>query len=803
MSMALGSLLMGADVSALQYKISRSLRFNSADSAYLSRTPASEGNRKTWTWSGWVKRGNLSTANRSLFISNPSGTSDTTFTEIRFGTSTNLDSLAVNGYNTNFRITNQVFRDISAWYHIVVAFDTTQATASDRIKIYSNGVQITSFATSNDPTIDTDYGINQTAEHRIGRRASEYFDGYLTEINFIDGQVLTPSSFGRTDGATGVWVPKRYVGTYGTNGFYLSFKDNSSTAALGYDDAGTNDWTSNNFSVASGANNDSVVDVPTSYGTGTDTGSGGQVRGNYCIINPLEVSANTIADGGLQVTMASNDSTRGSFYVSSGKWYYEVECTTATDPYLGLASNAGAPASYTTNNAFGVNTNGDIYESNVLQTEDSIAVDAGAIYMIAFDATNKLFWFGKGGQWYSCDRAPDVTITTNDIVTGGFGYDFSGIGGTAFAPHFGNSTTAGSVYKVNFGQRPWAFPVSVPSGYKALCTANLPVPIIRNPHNYMDVALYTGTGNALSINSLNFSPDLVWLKSRSASTTHLLLDTVRGNTATLSSQSTGDEVSVNDVITSFDSNGFTLGGNRNSNTSAATYVSWCWKRGSTPGFDIVTYTGTGVARTIAHSLGAVPSMIIVKARTTASTDQGWPVYHAFNTAAPETDYLLLNSAAATADLNTVWNDTAPTASVFSVGTSALVNTNNDTYVAYLFSEIDGFSKFGSYIGNNSTDGPFVYCNFLPRFILIKDSETVNFPWKIYDTERSISNAATDPLEPNTTNSEAAATFPGLIDINSNGFKIRSANATSFLNRSTYRYIFAAFAESPFNYARAR
>jgi hypothetical protein len=191
-------------------------------------------------------------------------------------------------------------------------------------------------------------------------------------------------------------------------------------------------------------------------------------------------------------------------------------------------------------------------------------------------------------------------------------------------------------------------------------------------------------------------------------------------------------------------------------------------------------------------------MIIVKARTTAGADQGWPVYHASNTAAPETDYLLLNSTAATADLDTVWNDTAPTASVFSVGTSALVNTNNDTYIAYLFSEVEGFSKFGSYTGNGSSDGPFVWCGFRPRWVLIKTTNQVDVGWIQHDSARNTSNLSASRLRPNTSD---AQTSDNGIDILSNGFKMRSADGSTNASGSTF--IFAAFAESPFKYARAR
>ena len=313
----------------------------------------------------------------------------------------------------------------------------------------------------------------------------------------------------------------------------------------------------------------------------------------------------------------------------------------------------------------------------------------------------------------------------------------------------------------------------------------------------MDAVTYTGTGASQSISSLGFSPDLVWIKGRSGATDHAIYDTTRGVQQDLGSNLTTDETTEAQGLTAFGANGFTIGTLAKINTSTATYVGWAWDESAINGLDIVSYTGNGTARTISHNLGVAPKMIIVKARTTASTDQGWPVYHASNTAAPETDYLLLSSDAATADLDTVWNDTAPTASVFSVGTGALVNTNNDTYIAYLFSEVEGFSKFGSYTGNGSSDGPFVWCGFRPALVISKNTGGTG-NWTILDNQREGYNVDNDPLFPNLSNAEGTT---DLFDFLSNGFKTRSTDSS--VNTSGTNYIFAAFAEAPFKYARAR
>jgi hypothetical protein len=729
----------------------------------------------------------LSTSNRTLFISNPSGISDATFTEIRFGTSTNLDSLSVNGYFTNYRITNQVFRDISAWYHIVVAFDTTQATASDRIKIYSNGAQITSFATSNDPTINTDYGINQSAEHRIGLGASVYFDGYLTEINFIDGQALTPSSFGETDAITGRWKAKAYSGTYGTNGFYLKFADNSGTTAttLGKDSSSNgNNWTPNNFSVTAGAGNDSLVDSPTNYGA--DTGVGGNVRGNYATLNPLDIGpTSALANGNLDFSSSNNANysiCRSTIGVSSGKWYWEILVNSAASANaVGIANGSASLSQY-----LGQNANGWSYYSDGQKYNNA----SGTAYGSSF-TTNDII-----GVALDMDNGTLVFYKNNSSQ----GTAFTGLSGTMFAAVSDASSVSTANLICNFGQRPFAY--TAPSGFKALCTQNLPQPTIQKPSKYMDALAYTGTGASNSISSLGFSPDLVWIKNRGTTTNHAIYDTTRGTQAQLSSNTTGDEVTSSTGLTSFDANGFTIGTSTLVNTSGTQYVAWSWDESVQAGLDIVSYTGNGANRTIAHNLGVAPKMIIVKARTTAGADQGWPVYHASNTAAPETDYLLLSSDAATADLNTVWNDTAPTSSVFSVGTSALVNTNNDTYIAYLFSEVDGFSKFGSYTGNGSADGPFVWCGFRPKYVIIKGSSFVS-NWNTFDFSRSQTNPSQAILRANLANAEidGVSATAGVLDFLSNGFKLRASYGDT--NTSSATFIFAAFAEAPFKYARAR
>lgn len=764
-----------------EYEIARSLRFNAADTAYLNRTPSVNGNRKTWTWSSWIKRTNLGAGD---LLGCYSASNDTGNFEARFSASDEFQVVLWNYITTS----SALFRDTSAWYHLVLVLDTTQSGTSSgsKIKLYINGILQTWASDAISPNIaqNTDLIWNSTTAQYIGRwyisdgGGAYRLNSYLTEVNFIDGQALTPSSFGETSPTTGVWIPKRYTGTYGTNGFYLSFANNASTTTLGYDDAGgiagsgagSNDWTLNNFSVTAGVGNDSLTDSPTN---------------NFWTLNPLDVNSATFGDGNLRVSGGS--STSGQLFSpalpTTGKWYWEINIVT-----VGTVSSFGvAKWDSTSLNGFHLgrtSTQWAWYNSgatssaytNDTQTTYGTAVTSGDIVGVAFDIDNGTLEFYKNGVSQGV-AFTGLTIATYTAFKLGIDYRTAG--------------TANLNY-LNTGQRPFAY--TPPSGYKALNTQNLPIPTILNGSKYMNAVTWTGTGATRSITGVGFQPDLVWSKSRSNAETHKLVDSTRGATKALSSETTGDEVTESG-ITSFDADGFTISGTTDTgyNTNTYTYVGWAWKKGVTPGFDIVTYTGNGSARTISHSLGAVPHFMIVKARTTAGTDQGWPVYHRNLTSASY--YMLLNGAGAETSDTTVWNNTAPTSSVFSVGTSALTNTNNDTYLAYLFTEIAGFSRFGAYTGNGSADGPFVWCGFRPRFVLIRSVSSAD--WVIFDTIRNTYNVVNGRIDANATALGASVNY---LDILSNGFKVRITPGNVNLSGN---HIFAAFAENPFRYARAR
>jgi hypothetical protein len=515
----------GAAVQPSGYQISRSLRFNSADSSYLSRTPAIVGNRKTWTWSGWVKR------------------------------------------------------------------------SANRLRLYVNGEQVT-LSTGSFPAQNTDLALNNNTLQTIGATdevgsLNRKFNGYLTEIHFVDGQALDPSYFGVVDTLTGVWRPKQVEDmNYGTNGFYLPFSDNSDVTAttLGRDFSGNgNNWTpsgSPGFSVAAGANNDSLVDTPTPYGT--DTGAGGEVRGNYATFNPTAVSGMglaTLANGNLN---ASGDGTlfKGSvstIAMSTGKWYWETTIVGGGNTYgpgivasTSLASAIGGSYGYTdASDAWMRSSNGVVYSGGAGVVTGLSTFTTDDVISIAVDFDAGKLWFAKNGTWDSSGNPATGANPTITFSPGGKSF-YAMVQGWVYAPY--TWTMA-----LNAGQRPFAY--TAPSGFKALVTTNLPEPTVVQGDDYFNTVLFTGTGAAgNAVTGVGFAPDWVWLKSKSQPYSHTLYDVLRGRAnALLSDGTSGDVASAagNDFV-SFDSDGFTVGTFENFNTPnnvLSNPVAWCWKAG--------------------------------------------------------------------------------------------------------------------------------------------------------------------------------------------------------------------------------
>jgi hypothetical protein len=1105
---------------AAAFEIERSLRFNSADSAHLSRTPSSAGNRKTWTWSGWVKKSQLGVTQGRLF---GGGTSD--YFDLYFPSG---DELRVIWTGSSFTTTTAVFRDPSAWYHIVLAVDTTQSTANDRIKLYVNGV-LQDRASTN-PSQNYDTAVNNTVEHHIGRYAGSnslsYFNGYLADVHFIDGQALAPTDFGLTD-TNGVWQPKKYTGSYGTNGFHLEFKNNSSNAAIGTDTSGNNNtWTVNNlvatagletssqgfdcrsdltaqftvndlnfqpdliiakstsnaeywiwtdsvrgftkslksnttdaettdatgvvtnvngtgfqttnnkfstgrtyttwcwkaggaavsntagtitssvsanntygFSIAkytgNGSSSASIghglnstpewvivkrtdsanawviahagigtnnlqFDTSAAYSPSTGSGGGGISLGNsttispvqgtsninnsnasggtyiaYCwsevigfskfgtfthsgsnsgvsglgfkpryvlikrtdggtdnwylfdssrntnnalfpntdgasnagwavtfndsgfswvagsfnsgtyiyaafadkppgeiidslIDTPTDIEANSgnnpgnyatlnpldnpysivLSNGNLdwEIAGASFKSMRGNFMMSSGKWYFETKWNVGA-PMMGIARPSDTLSSHlgsTANAGIGSSSNAT-YKDGSQITSGVPSHSTGDILMCAFDADAGKVWFGVNGSWYS---SGDPAAGTNER--------YSGLTDGTWMPAVTAYNSSGSPASINFGQRPFAY--TPPTGYKSLCTSNLPDPTIADGSQYFDTKLYTGNGTSQTISGLGFSPDWVWTKLRSAGFAHRVWDTVRGATKRLETNANTAEVTESTALTAFTSDGFSVGSEANVNTTylGGALVAWCWDAGTSTvtnndgsiasqvranpsaGFSICKYTvGSNTSQSIGHGLNSVPEFIVVK-----ETDQAnhWQCYHS-SVGNTKTIYLNLTNAATT---NNLWDDTSPTSSVFTVRCGGTSNFyDGKTHVAYCFSPVEGYSAFGSYTGNASADGTFVYTGFRPSFVMHKRTDTGGASvgdWRIWDTKRDTDNAAEALLFPSGSNAESSNSAHGL-DILSNGFKFRTADTNINANGGSYLYI--AFAENPFKTARAR
>jgi len=572
-------------------------------------------------------------------------------------------------------------------------------------------------------------------------------------------------------------------GTY----IYMAIADTRNTAFNNDASGNKNNWTPNNInSNASGQSTyDLMKDVPTL--TSEDAG-------NYATLNPLDKgTSGSVSNGNLNwlYATAAWNGIRSTFSVpKTGKWYWEATI-------LGTACDIGIYTSAANLNSSGYN-------------------DA---YCYSYGSGNAAFRYG------GVDQATVATYTTNDVIAysvnegevkvyknnsliGTWSQNLSAYGGDYFAGAFCNSNSNGIV--MNFGQRPFTY--TPPSGFKALNTYNLPDPTVKDGGDYFNALAYSGTGTSRTQTGVGFQPDFVWIKQRNSTGYHNLFDVIRGAGYNLSSNSTDPEANIGH-LTSFASDGFGLDTNSDVNASGSSYISWNWKSngsgvsntdGSTTstvsantssGFSVVTYTGTGSAATIGHGLGIAPSMLIVKRRSNAST---WTVYHASFGAGKKME---LNGSAGLIT-NAQFFPSTPTSSVFSLGTEYDVNGSGGTFVSYCFAPVEGFSAFGSYAGNSSSDGPFVYCGFRPRWIMIRSTSAAR-EWNCWDTARGPYNL-NNGGQLNLGDAHAEYTgslYDAVVDVLSNGFKLRSGSSPNYNQGETY--IYAVFADNPFKYSLAR
>ena len=567
---------------------------------------------------------------------------------------------------------------------------------------------------------------------------------------------------------------------------------------FGLDASGNgNNWIVNNISQVAGSTYDSMLDVP----SGNGYADGGNGRGNYAVLNPLEYYLNSPTNGNLDAYSATNNSNQVSTFAlpNSGKWYWEVT-RTETDSTSVFSWMVGVVKT-DTNKAVTTYSNANAY---VYNSWDGSKYTAGS--SSAYGASWRTNGDVIGCAWDADGQT--LTFYKNNVSQG---TAFSSLnyanGYTMIVSRTGGATA--STLVTNFGQRPFAY--TPPTGFKALNTQNLPDATIKKGNQYFNAVTYAGNSSTQSITGVGFQPDLVWVKNRSVSGQHVLTDVLRGTDKQLFSSLTNVEQTSATGLTAFNADGFSLGANPSPtgsmNSSPDAFVAWNWKGGgtavtnndgnrtasvsasTTAGFSVVTYIfSTSATNTVGHGLGVAPSMIIMKNRTQA---YNWDVYHV---SVGYTQRLILNSTSAAT--SGYWA-AAPTSTVFSTTTSAALN--NDNMVAYCLAEVAGYSKLGSYTGNGSADGPFVYCGFRPRFVMVKASSAAT-DWYIYDTARDTYNVATLELNPNLAAAEQNGTY-GSMDINSNGFKLRFA--TGEVNASGATYIYAAFSEVGFKFSNAR
>ena len=794
---------------AEDYTIDQSLRFDGT--SYLTRTPGSAGNSKTWTVSFWTKL-EISAAQKFFDIGTVSS-SETNF-DWQDGV-LNFKVLAAGSENT----TTSLYRDPSAWYHMVVAVDTTQATDTDRVKIYVNGEQLTDFSATSYPAQDSDTNMNTTKQYNIGRleRGDQHrLESYLAEFYSIDGTAYAASDFGETDSDTNQWKPIDASGlTFGTNGFYLKFED---SADLGNDSSGEgNDYTPTNLAAT-----DQMVDSPTN---------------NFPTFNPLckitaATNSSTLSEGNLKAVPSGSHAWPGTFAADSGKWYWEVLWTagTATGGRYMVVFDAGNADEWNAGPDIGWGTGrygvvydgnvGDIYNNgtgNITQSGLTTLTDGDIISAaLDLDASPATVQFYKNNA--TIGTAEDLNASASGIW--GFAVN-SNTNWTWYLNTGSDSSFAGekTAQGNQDGNSIGDFYYEPPTDFLALCTSNLSDPEIKLPGDNFNTILYSGDdANPRTLTEVGFQPDLTWIKSRTGAYSHQLFDAVRGAGEALYADNAAASYSDSATghLSAWTADGYTVSGSSNTeelNDTGQDYVAWNWlgangtasngdgditstvSVNSTAGFSIVKYAGSGTGGdTVGHGLSQTPDLIIIKNRDAITN---WVVNSPSMDSAFTKWIMKLDLAEAQSTDSAIWNNTPPGASVFTLGTAGETNRSNpDNYIAYCWHTVEGYSKFGTFEGNSNADGTFIYTGMKPAWLILKNVDG-GAEWYMSDSKRSPINVVQGLLLADQTTVEDDDFI--MVDYVSNGFKVRSSD--SAFNTNTIFYM--AFAESPFKYANAR
>ena len=827
------------------YQIANSLRMSDANNTTLKITAGTPTSSKTFTYSWWWKRYNItstSTQSSNVFCAGTSGGAYV-FWPFTNGSTPQANFNFTGGNFGDSRLTtNMLFRDPSAWYHCVLRFDSTQATASNRVRLYVNGVEPTYSSASvqtdisqnEDISFMNQDGVQQGWGGLSGKgTGQEGCDVQLADIILCDGQSYGPDSFGETK--NGVWIPKDPSGlTFGNNGYYLNF---ASSSDLGNDVSGNN----NDFTPANLSAHDQMLDTPT-----FNSDSNG---GNFCVMNPLNSgSNNTFSEGNLKVTNSSGGCTAlGTMSLVTGhKWYFEGKCTGSGNNWIGIIEENGYTNSANTNssiagsgsfNTYLYGYNGYIYYGSS-SASTGATFGSGDIMGVLVDlesGTNTIQFYKNGTAQGSAFNLTGTGINytpMSDRGSGsgdGFWFNF-GQEGT-----FGTGSGGGNSDATGYG----SFYYDDGAAAKAICTGNLPTADAVDPAQTDDnfpqkmfsPLIWTGDGNnSRAITGLGFQPDWLWFKSRSSAFSNRLYDTSRGISSTggkrLFSNTNGAEVdqTSGQDISAVGTDGFTTGASsanyNNDTNSGGLNVAWCWRanggttstntQGSVDStvqtdpsgaFSIVTWAGGGGAATIGHGLSGAPSFMVAKSRTSGATVMDWVAFHQnMNGGAyPANESRMYLNSTGGYSTGALWQNDNNSSTVF--GVTSNINNSSKNYVAYCFTDVEGYCKAGYFEGNGNTNGPFVYTGFRPSLVMRKRTDGSG-SWLVKDDARNPTNDGS--IEVLTWNDSGAEnpqteTSDG-VDFLSNGFKLKATNNGS--NGSGLDYIYLALSFNPFKYSTA-